>query len=104
MQAYAIGLGVGTQNRAGEWLEVFYPLPVLAPSPAVAGPLAALGDGSILDEQSLLALASEYRAAGEKIHAALAERLAASERPCVATVLEQDTPPASVPAARSSVR
>ena len=78
MQVYAIGLGVGTRNRKGEWLEVFYPLPLLSPSAAVAAPLIERGDGFELDEQSLLKLAGEYRAAGEDDHAALAERLASS--------------------------
>lgn len=99
MDAYAIGLGVGTQNRNGDWLEVFYPRPLLTPSAQVSAPLAERGDGAVLDEQALLALAREYRAAGEKEHAALAERMATSERPCVATVLESDGAPTSVPAA-----
>ena len=97
MQVYAIGLGVGTRNRKGEWLEVFYPRPLLSPSDAVAAPLIEREDGFELDEQSLLKLAGEYRAAGEDDHAALAERLASSERPCVVTVLERDEPPTTVP-------
>lgn len=43
---YSIAFGVGTQNRAGNWLEVFYAQPLLAPSAelieAVAGPLLSL--------------------------------------------------------------
>ena len=99
MQAYAIGLGVGTRNRKNEWLEVFYPLPLLSPSAAVAAPLIERGDGFDLDEHSLLKLAGEYRAAGEADHAALTERLASSERPCVITVLERNEPPTTVPGA-----
>ena len=30
--AFAFGLGVGTQNSKGEWLEVFFPLPLLSPA------------------------------------------------------------------------
>lgn len=99
MDAYAIGLGVGTQNRSGDWLEVFYPRPLLQPSAGAAAPLLERGDGTILDEQALLELAREYRAAGEQDHAALAERMATSERPCVATVLGSDSAPSSVPEA-----
>ena len=41
---YALGLGVGTQNSKGEWLEVFYPRPLLNPDAATAGAVArALG-------------------------------------------------------------
>ncbi|MFT6757909.1 MAG: 2,3,4,5-tetrahydropyridine-2-carboxylate N-succinyltransferase, partial [Chitinophagales bacterium] len=26
---FSLGLGVGTKNSSGEWLEVFYPAPVI---------------------------------------------------------------------------
>ena len=32
---YSFGIGIGTKNNAGEWLEVFYPLPLLNPDPQV---------------------------------------------------------------------
>ena len=28
MTLYSFGLGIGTQNNNGEWLEVFYPKPL----------------------------------------------------------------------------
>ena len=31
MSFYSIGLGVGTQNRSGQWLEVYYPAPIFQP-------------------------------------------------------------------------
>ena len=34
--AFAFGLGVGSLNSAGEWLEVFYPDPILSPTDALA--------------------------------------------------------------------
>ena len=39
-QLYALGLGIGTQNSNGEWLEVFYAHPVLNPSEASARAIA----------------------------------------------------------------
>ena len=39
---FAMGLGVGTQNARSEWLEVFYPTPVLAPSRAAVDAIAGL--------------------------------------------------------------
>ena len=30
-KAFAFGLGVGTRNSKGDWLEVFFPRPILAP-------------------------------------------------------------------------
>jgi 2,3,4,5-tetrahydropyridine-2-carboxylate N-succinyltransferase len=29
--SFAFGIGIGTQNNQGEWLEVFYQQPVLTP-------------------------------------------------------------------------
>lgn len=37
---YALGLGVGTRNSKGEWLEVFFPRPLLNPDPKIAGLVA----------------------------------------------------------------
>ena len=31
MSFFSIGLGVGTQNRSGQWLEVYYPEPIFQP-------------------------------------------------------------------------
>ena len=31
MSFFSIGLGVGTQNRSGQWLEVYYPAPIFQP-------------------------------------------------------------------------
>ena len=37
---YALGLGVGTQNSKGEWLEAFFPQPLLNPDPVLASVVA----------------------------------------------------------------
>jgi 2,3,4,5-tetrahydropyridine-2-carboxylate N-succinyltransferase len=99
MQAYAFGLGVGTRNSSGDWLEVFYPQPLLSPSSALTAPVGGRPGTTDIDEQALRSLAAAYESAGEDEHATLARRLADSGRPCVATVLEQDEAPDSVPAA-----
>ena len=33
---FAIGIGIGTQNSNGEWLEIFYPAPLLHPAGDIA--------------------------------------------------------------------
>ena len=33
---YSFAVGAGTKNSRGEWLEVFYPRPVLTPEPVLA--------------------------------------------------------------------
>ena len=30
-ECFSLAFGIGTQNSAGEWLEVFYPQPLLNP-------------------------------------------------------------------------
>lgn len=100
---YAVGLGVGTQNSKGEWLEVFYPAPLLKPDSATATAVVnALGleAGNQVVELSAAqakSLACALADAGDSEQAAVAEQLASSERPIVATVLASDEGPANVP-------
>jgi 2,3,4,5-tetrahydropyridine-2-carboxylate N-succinyltransferase len=98
MTIYALGLGIGTQNRRGEWLEVFFPRPLLHP-PAALAELFAQRDTQPLAASDLEALASACAAAGHGDMADLARRAAASDRPAVAVGLAGDTAPDSVPAA-----
>jgi 2,3,4,5-tetrahydropyridine-2,6-dicarboxylate N-succinyltransferase len=95
--AFAFGLGVGTHNSNGDWLEVFFPAPLLAPSAALAQAVAACDSATALSQAQLQALQSALNAAGEQEQAALAQQLLDSGRPTVAVLLEQDTPPANVP-------
>ena len=102
-QLYAAGLGVGTHNAKGEWLEVFFPQPLLNPSADVAQALATAvgyegGNQAIaLDKAQLDALVSALEAAGAAEQAAIAKSLQNSERPLVATLLAEDAAPSSVP-------
>lgn len=97
MSAYALGLGIGTRNRAGHWLEVYFPHPVLDPPAHLS---EAFDDGTTsLDGDALSRIAGACEAAGAPDLAALARRFAASERPAVAVLLRNDSPPDSVPAA-----
>ena len=95
--AFAFGLGVGTHNNRGEWLEVFFPRPLLSPSAALAAAVADCDSGSALDGDRLGALHAALEAAGEAEQAALAQQFLESDRPVVAVLLGQDGPPANVP-------
>ena len=97
--AFAFGLGVGTHNSAGDWLEVFFPSPLLHPSPGLAAAAAGLDSGASLDGAQLAALADALQEAGETAQAELARQLATSERPAVAVLLAADEPPGNVPEA-----
>ncbi len=99
---FSIGLGVGTQNSKGEWLEVFYPQPLLNPSDAVATAIAdSLGytggnQAIALESAQLDALASALDTTDAE-QAAIVRSFANSQRPLVATLLADDAAPSSVP-------
>lgn len=95
--AFAFGLGVGTRNRKGEWLEIFFPTPLLAPSPKLRAAVAELDSNTPLDEAQLRALQSAFNDVGDTEHAALAGRLRDSGRPAVAVLLDEDKAPVNVP-------
>jgi 2,3,4,5-tetrahydropyridine-2-carboxylate N-succinyltransferase len=98
-RAFAFGLGVGTQNSQGAWLEVFYPQPILQPSPALVAALATFDNDRALDPGELTLLHSALQAAGEDEQAQLAAQFLDSDRPIVAAVLHEDAPPGNVPEA-----
>lgn len=101
-QLYSFGLGIGTQNTAGEWLEVYYPQPLLEPDAKISEALCtalAYQDGNqaiALDASKLESLAAALDAVDQEL-AALARRLQDSKRPTVATLLASDAAPSSVP-------
>lgn len=102
---YSFGLGIGTQNRAGNWLEVYYPLPLLNPAAEVATALAQALDyrnGSVaiaVDDARLDKLALAFDQHAQPALAELARGLKGSLRPAVATILAADEAPPTVPAA-----
>lgn len=101
-QLYALGLGVGTQNSKQQWLEVFFPQPLLAPSPdQVQGLAQALNysGGNVVVPLSVaqaadLARSLEGSAIGQLINA-----LKDSSQPLVAVFLADNSGPKSVPEA-----
>ncbi|MEZ5528517.1 MAG: 2,3,4,5-tetrahydropyridine-2,6-dicarboxylate N-succinyltransferase [Porticoccaceae bacterium] len=100
---YSFGLGIGTQNNNGDWLEVYYPQPLLNPSEKVVNAAKSAldytgGNQAIaLDATKLDKLAEALKNAGADDQAAIAEQLKQSARPAVATLLAADEAPASVP-------
>ena len=95
--AFAFGLGVGTQNSKGEWLEVFFPLPLLSPAGTLVAALEDSDSDATLSQDQLRQLQQSLSSAGESGQAALAGRLLDSGRPAVAVLLRQDAAPANVP-------
>ena len=98
--AFAFGLGVGTQNSAGEWLEVFFPQPVLSPSEALLAAAANISsNGKALTASELQALQTALAESGETDQAQLALAMRDSARPAVAVLLSEDSAPVNVPEA-----
>jgi 2,3,4,5-tetrahydropyridine-2-carboxylate N-succinyltransferase len=101
---YALGIGIGTQNAGCDWLEVFFPQPLLRPGSGMKSVLEMLGyDGGNVDlpliPGQMRELAAALDAAG---YGDLAESVSAMEdsrRPLVATILAEDSPPTSTPEA-----
>ena len=102
---YALGIGIGTQDSGGDWLEVFFPRPQLSPAATV---VSALRDGGWLESsvtpltpEDAAGLSTALAAAGQDAGelAALCAQMANSSRPLVLVMLAEDTAPDSVPAA-----
>jgi 2,3,4,5-tetrahydropyridine-2-carboxylate N-succinyltransferase len=95
--AFAFGLGVGTHNSKGEWLEVFFAQPLLSPPAALVQAVADSNSGTALERAQLQDLQSALAAAGAAEQAELAGQLMVSDQPVVAVLLPVDAPPANVP-------
>ena len=98
---YAFGIGIGTKNTADEWLEVFYPTPMLNPDNDLAAILTSsleLNNGDIEpSSQQLASLTSALAQNGYKQLVETVSALNTSEKPIVAVMLSSDAAPVSVP-------
>lgn len=94
---FAFGLGVGTHNTQGQWLEVFFPQPLLNPGAKLSEAVAQYDSHTTLSKQQLGDLQQALTAAGEMQQAELASQLLASDRPVVAVILAENTAPKNVP-------
>src|SRR5690554_3685795 len=99
----SFAFGIGTQNTQGDWLEIYYPVPLLNPDPGLVEAVSKVLDAptgnsavSFLPEHCA-ALATALRAAGHDAQAELAATLGASQRPLIATFIESDLPPQNIP-------
>lgn len=102
MAIYGIGLGLGTKNKNGEWLEVFYPCPVINPSTIWESAVAEAGytgGNQVIEPSSgtLFTLLRSLKESNESQAASLEQMTHSSN--VVLTVLAEDSPPQSVPEA-----
>lgn len=103
---FSLAFGVGTQNRDGAWLEVFYAQPLLNPSAeliAAITPVLNYAGGN----QTIAFTPSQARSLADALRGventqtqmALLTRLAESAKPLIATILAEDAAPSSTPEA-----
>jgi 2,3,4,5-tetrahydropyridine-2-carboxylate N-succinyltransferase len=101
---FSLAFGVGTQNRQGTWLEVFYALPLLNPSAEIVAAVAPIlgytgGNQAIAFNTDLSSRLANALKGIDDAQAALLTRLAESHNPLVATLLAEDTALTSTPEA-----
>lgn len=101
--SFAFGIGIGTQNKQGEWLEVYYQQPIIMPDAnlidVVRNTLNYSGGNQALQAsaEQLKALAEGFGKAGLADQARLATLAANSQRPVAITVLETDDTASNTP-------
>ena len=99
---YSFAIGAGTKNSRNEWLEVFYPNPVLNPDQALSDIVTGIMGNNLEiepDSTQLSALESALEQNGYSDLAAAVKGLKAGTRPLVSVALAEDCPPNSVPTA-----
>lgn len=101
---FSLAFGVGTQNRQGTWLEVFYAQPLLNPgSDLVAKVVEKLGyqggNQAIAITTNQAGDLAEALKHTDSVQAALLTRLAESQKPLVVTLLAEDAALTSTPEA-----
>lgn len=99
---HALAFGVGTRDGRGNWLEVFYPAPLFRPDRnALGGLLQAVGyrGGKLVMELGRAELEKLRDADLPDAQARLVAQLQGSQRPCVLTLLGEDSAIASTPEA-----
>jgi len=97
--AFAFGLGIGTQDSTGAWLEVFFSSPILTPPASLAQAMDTIENNATLTRQDIELLQGALRDSGLTEQAEIASQMLDSKKPVVAVLLAEDTAPSSVPEA-----
>lgn len=101
MANFAFGLGVGTKSTKGEWLEVYYNLPLHNADDALISAIAAKvgyegGNAAIeISAAQLNDLEAAFLSVGAAEQAEIVKVLEGTNQPLVVTILDTDTAPAS---------
>ncbi|BCG26508.1 2,3,4,5-tetrahydropyridine-2,6-dicarboxylate N-succinyltransferase [Pseudomonas tohonis] len=103
-QLFSVAFGVGTQNRQGNWLEVFYAQPLLKPTAQLVEAITPIlgysaGNQAIAFTNTQAADLATALKEIDPAQSALLTRLAESQKPLVATLLAEDAALTSTPEA-----
>ncbi|VXC32119.1 2,3,4,5-tetrahydropyridine-2,6-dicarboxylate N-succinyltransferase [Pseudomonas sp. 8BK] len=101
---FSLAFGVGTQNRQGTWLEVFYAQPLLNPSSELVAKVVEKlgyqgGNQAIAISNNQAGDLAEALKNVDAAQSALLTRLAESQKPLVVTLLAEDAALTSTPEA-----
>ncbi len=102
MNMYSFAFGIGTKNSKQDWLEVYFPEPLLNPDSQLIKQIADLvgyGGGNTnidLDDDQIQAL---IKGIDEPRQCSILSAMKGSSNPCVATFIETDTELNSTPEA-----
>ncbi len=100
--SFAFGIGIGTKNAKGEWLEVYFQQPVLTPSQDLTDCVKGLLSDNIetqeLKADQWEALAQTLTSAGftEQAQIATSASITKRKRPAVLVLIKDDKAPESV--------
>jgi 2,3,4,5-tetrahydropyridine-2-carboxylate N-succinyltransferase len=105
MSHFSFAFGIGSQSSQGDWLEVFYPQPILNPSTHLVSAISSVlgshvvnGNQAIqIDATQASQLAQAFNHASETEQAKWFSQAADKNQPMVVTLLETDTAPKSTP-------
>jgi 2,3,4,5-tetrahydropyridine-2-carboxylate N-succinyltransferase len=97
---FSVALGVGTRNRDGEWLEVYYPQPLFQPEPSLVeaiGTAVGYQGGNRFIEVDRDALSKLMPLLDDQRQQTILTAMAASDQPRVITFIEEDRELSSTP-------
>src|SRR5688572_30981380 len=102
IRMFSLAFGVGTHNNSCQWLEVFYPSPLLNPAPALVSAICQtlkvdkVTQAITLQSTELNELAKALQGVDAE-QAAVCQQLAGSTKPRVLALVATDEKPSSVP-------
>ncbi|MDP0562548.1 MAG: 2,3,4,5-tetrahydropyridine-2,6-dicarboxylate N-succinyltransferase [Candidatus Endonucleobacter sp. (ex Gigantidas childressi)] len=104
-KCFSFAIGIGSLNNKDEWLDAFYPRPLLNPSTALLKTITSIiqyNGGNVvikLDSATCHALEESFENSNENQLAEDMKILEVSSQPRLITILENDYPPSSTPEA-----